>query len=75
MTLLINIKEVFLANILMMKKNQVKWKHTWLAEIKFNVINHPIQRDSDKEGVFRRSRGQELRTFSLVFKSTFLLRE
>ena len=42
MTLLINMKENFLVNILMGKKHQVKLKHTWIAEIWFNALNHPI---------------------------------
>ena len=44
MRLLINIKEMFLANILMMREHQVKLKQTLIVEIGFSVLNYPIQR-------------------------------
>ena len=40
--LLVNAEEVFLPKILMIKKHPIKWKQTWMPEIKFNVLNHPI---------------------------------
>ena len=47
-----NIKEEFLANILMMKRSQVKFKQTYTAEIGFNVLYHPVYKDSDKDICF-----------------------
>ena len=44
MRLLINIKEMFLANILMMREHQVKLKQTLIVEIGFSVLNYPIER-------------------------------
>ena len=44
MRLLINVKEVFYANILMMKKHQVKIKQTLIIEIGLSVLSHPIQK-------------------------------
>ena len=43
MRLLINIKETFLANMLIMKTHQ-----TLIVEIGLSVLNHPIQKDSDE---------------------------
>ena len=48
MTLLMNIKEEFLANIIMIK-NQFKLKQTWVAEIGLNVLYHSIHKDSDND--------------------------
>ena len=42
MTLLMNIKGEFSANVLMMKKNQVTLKQTWIAEIGFKVLYYSI---------------------------------
>ena len=39
-TLLMN-KKIFLTNILIMN-HQVKLKRTWAAELRLNVLNHPI---------------------------------
>ena len=50
--LLMNTKEAFLANILMMKKHLVKLKQTWMTEIRFNVLNHPIKKDSNEDMFF-----------------------
>ena len=50
MTLLMNTKEIFLENILMTKKLQAKLKQTWIADIGFKVLNHPIHKDFD-EGI------------------------
>ena len=47
--LLVNAKEVFLPNILMVKKHQIRLKQTWVAEIKFNVLNPSNLKDSDKD--------------------------
>ena len=43
MRLLLNIKEIFLANMLTMKTHQ-----TLIVEIGLSVLNHPIQKDSDE---------------------------
>ena len=43
MRLLINIKETFLANMLIMKTHQ-----KLIVEIGLSVLNHPIQKDSDE---------------------------
>ena len=40
--LLLNIKAIFLANILVMKKDRVKSRQTWIAEIEFIVLNQLI---------------------------------
>jgi len=72
MTLLINMKEISLVKILMMKKHQVKLKQIWIAEIKFNALNHPIQRDSD-EDMYAFSYLRSIMNLILVFiaKSAF----
>ena len=77
MRLLINTKETFWANMLIMKTHQ-----TLIVEIGLSVLNHPIQRDSDKNmnsfydkhiacfilkrDVVRRSRGRDLEKCSLA---------
>ena len=43
MRLLINIKETFLADMLIMKTHQ-----TLIVEIGLSVLNHPVQKDSDE---------------------------
>ena len=43
MTLQLNFKRGLLANILMTKKCQANVKQTWIADIRSNVLNHPIQ--------------------------------
>ena len=43
MRLLINIKETFLTNMLIMKTHQIL-----IVEIGLSVLNHPIQKDSDE---------------------------
>ena len=43
MRLLINMKETFLANILIMKTHQ-----TLIVEIGLSVLNQPLQKDSDE---------------------------
>ena len=40
MTLLIDMKETFLANILMMRKHQVKLKQPWIAETGLKELTH-----------------------------------
>ena len=49
MTLLINMKEIFLANMLMRKKHQVKLKQTWIAVTRVKVLNNPSQRDFNED--------------------------
>ena len=49
MTLLINIREIFLASILMVKKHQVNLKQTQITEKRFIVLNHPIQREVNED--------------------------
>ena len=46
---LMNTEEVILAIILMMKKHQVILQQTLTAEIRFNALNLPIEKDSDGE--------------------------
>ena len=67
------IKEDFLTNILMVKKHQVKLTQILVAEIRFNILYHSIQKDSDKhicllyfpESIFRRSEKKgDLENFS-----------
>ena len=43
MKLLVNMKETFLANMLIMKMHQ-----TLIVEIGLSVLNQPIQKDSDE---------------------------
>ena len=47
--LLVKTDKVFLSDILMMRKHQVKLKQTWIAKIEFNVLYHSIYKDSNKD--------------------------
>ena len=47
--LLINMKEIFLANNLIMNTHQVKLKHIWIADIEFIVLNHSIKKIFDED--------------------------
>ena len=42
MTLLINMKETFLASLLMMKKHQIKLKQPWISEIGLNELGQHL---------------------------------
>ena len=45
MTLLMKIKEEFLANVVIMKRQEVKLKWTWVAEVGFNVFYLSIYKE------------------------------
>ena len=49
--LLINVKEVFLEDILMMKKHQVNLKQRLIVEIGLSVLNHPVHKNDSNENM------------------------